>query len=536
MRHLLAVATVTLLLTPFLAALPTQAATGTPLFGMLDRETATSAAAVWFTAEEMNPSAGVYRWAVVEAKLSRFTKPVHLWGFAVVSLGPAGSVGYRVTYPRWWGAPHEVTVGGQKGYFPPYDSATWRSRYADLVRALGERYDGDPRLVHIAVGFGLDNENSIAKGAWREATKFLEYRHGQWVYEGIEVWAASFTKTSLFLNNSVGGEARRAWGSRAVERGMGIKLVLGTDLPDMVAWVTTADPASITGALSILELYPGTPLMVESQHGMGGSRHTLWLWALAQRLGAVALSLHPEHITALASLDLPQGQWVMFRDREYAPTCWSGKCVSGYPGDFARGIRIVATGTRLWAANFPAGGDHPIIYQAREGTFALEITPPADNAAVRITYLDHGFAPFTVNGQMIQRRNTGQWQTAIINLARATTLTIGPDVHLHRVEVWPGASPTATAIPPTMTATSTASATSTRTATCTATLSPSATPTCRSTATMTPQPSTSTATRTAPATTATVIPTKTAAPEPTCWSCVQRGDEMTCLHMECERW
>lgn len=467
----------------------------------------------WFTAEELNPSYGQYNWSIVEARLDASVLPVHLFGI-VVSLSPAGSLGYRDVSPSWWASTLEVTACGATGEFPAYNSSTWRSRYATLMRAFAQEYAGDSRIASFTVATGLDGEPQIAKEIggcnWmtyvRGQHPDLEYRFGQWVATTIRAsvidwnpsWPAAYTgDPRLYFGNSTGGNGRYTRG--AIVAGLylsgnniGLKQITATDIPDWDAW--GSDIALNCGALSTMEYYPTVPRFFETKSGLGGVSATFWNFMSALTYEVDGFNLHPEHVTNRPTL--PLGAFIAFRGPEYAEVSMGGdKRVSGRRDHWWLGMEeTLDTATRVWQADLPAVTSGGIVYQAYYGDFAFDVKAGYEASIFDITYLDYGSATFDITWSKVggstgthtvTRGGTNVWVEDTFTLDSfsnddTSDIQVSGDVYLHMVELHhPAGEATPT---PTNTGTPTSTPTGTQTPLPTATNTP--TPTSGATLTM----------------------------------------------------
>jgi len=459
----------------------------------------------------MNPSRGVYNWGIIDRELAKeaalrvtmldgteLQKPVVIQ--VMVHLSSACD-GYNDRTPGWVYQGFGEELGGRKvGHVlrngddvtccPAYEQAAWRAAYADMVRALGARYDG--KVTAVVIACGLDGETQPIKDPWWAAFRAIsgiEYRWGQWVFECMDLYAEAFPSTPVFLNNAPGGKARKPRAEYAAALGIGLKHSGMQPAQD-----SAVGYGEYVGSWDMFHDYPGS-VWCESAHAIGFIEGIEWgVYAYYQGLSfsPAAIDVHPELITRMPPAFLrwvqgklvDPGQWAVFRGMEYPVVMWGDDGVSDHVGDFGVGIERLTENERVWRKDLPRD---PGTYQGRQcrkidGMMWLK----AERGGIaKVTLLDLG-GSVCINGQAIALADSGQWVT--VSVETGQNITIEGEGYVHMVEVvdvgapTPAATATHTPLPsatsqPTRTATPTMLPSRTSVATATPTLPPTSTPT-----------------------------------------------------------
>jgi len=467
----------------------------------------------------INPGPGQYNWDIIDRELAKeaalrvtmldgteIAKPVVIQ--VMVHLSSACD-GYNDRTPGWvyqgFGemldgrkVGHVLTTMGQDANglilmdanytsCPAYEQEAWRAAYADMVRALGARYDG--KVTAIVISCGLDGETGPIKDPWWAAFRAIsgiEYRWGQWVFECMDLYAAAFPSTPVFLNNAPGGKARKPRAEYAAALGIGLKHSGMQPAQD-----SAVGYGEYVGSWDMFHDYP--LVWCESAHAIGFIEGIEWaIWAYYQGLSfsPAAIDVHPELIESMppAFLRWVQGQlqaphpWMVMRDMEYPVVMWGDDGVSDHVGDFGVGIERLTENEVMGRKGLPRD---PGTYQGRQcrridGIMRLQ----AEHGGIaRVTLLDLG-GPVCINGQEIALADSGQWVT--VSVATERNIIIEGEGYVHMVEVVAQGTPTGTA---------------TATQRATSTPSPSPTPTRTSIPSVTARP--------------TAMPTYTSVPSPT---------------------
>lgn len=490
----------------------------------------------------VNPAAGVYDWSQIDRYLEA-VKPKTVQLFVTVSRSESeySGVDFSDDTPSWAPQGHLLDSGSASAIVPAYDNSNWRLAYFAFVRAMGARYDADPRVASVIVSVGLDSETQIVKYAsanWGAVVQgsSLEYRWGQFVPAAMQVYREAFPTKPLYLN-SAPGQGRMARAAEAAKYNIGLKHAgMWYDLDSYQGY------GGQEGSWDAMRAYSMTlPIAVESPH-WGAVENLRWSLYAGLHYWPREMSLHPDYfVPEMADMiawtaahvnvtlaDTPS-VWSVLRDWEYLFVGASGRGVSGKMGNWEQGLRV-SGGKRVWRSELPAiARDDWRSRQCRMGDAFDVILPETfvrDRYTLRLTYLDTGAPSIAVYwgdalGNRLQRvwamGNTGQWLTTSVELVRiepgaAILIESNGQIYLHMVEIVGENNP------PTPTATTTATWTATPTATVqepTKDVS-TCTPTATWTATVTATPTVSTSTPTVTETfTPTPTPYPTEAPTPT---------------------
>lgn len=243
--------------------------------------------------------------------------------------------------------PHDTLGGKSVGHIfanescPAYDQQLWRESYYAMVRELAKAIDGHPALASVVVSVGLDSETQPAKGAVLSALlgTAVERWFGDFVYEAIRVYADSFRKTPLHLNNAPGGRARKPRAMLAKSLGVGIKHSgLRADMDSHCGY---------GDEVGSWDMVSGDNVWIETAYGYYQREELYWMLP-------AALHYHPKHVSIHSGL-LPQfpakwirfldtyldrtpqttpAVWAVMRDMEYPVVKWGSSGVSGHPGNW----------------------------------------------------------------------------------------------------------------------------------------------------------------------------------------------------------
>lgn len=115
--------------------------------------------------DKVSPAPGVYDWSCLEEVLNDVASRSHQ---AILRFRYT-YVGKQCAVPAWIknSAGYEETSGvveGETTYFPDWRSETLRNFHLDFFREFAARYDHDPRIAFLQVGFGLWAEYHIYEG------------------------------------------------------------------------------------------------------------------------------------------------------------------------------------------------------------------------------------------------------------------------------------------------------------------------------------------------------------------------------------
>jgi len=173
----------------------------------LDVVTIVSGSPHW---NDLNPGEGVYNWAEIDEMLEACEKYGLTYGIRIM---PYSSYLMEDYVPQWIydaGAEKFTAESSDRPreeiVFPKWDDPVYLQAHKDFVRALAEKYDGDPRVEFVDVRpFGDFGEwhNSFAVGD----AKYMPSLEIQ--KDMLDCYAAAFRKTLLVLPSNARGEIYR---------------------------------------------------------------------------------------------------------------------------------------------------------------------------------------------------------------------------------------------------------------------------------------------------------------------------------------
>lgn len=159
---------------------------------------------------DLNPAKGVYKWDGIDAMLDACEQHDLTYGIRIM---PYSSYLKEDFVPQWvYDAGAEKYTAqsrdepSEKIVFPKWDDPVYLQAHKDFVRALAEKYDGDPRVEFVDVRpFGDFGEwhNSFAVGD-EQFMPSLEIQKDM-----LDCYAAAFRKTLTVLPSNARGEIYR---------------------------------------------------------------------------------------------------------------------------------------------------------------------------------------------------------------------------------------------------------------------------------------------------------------------------------------
>ena len=169
---------------------------------------------------------------------------------------------------------------------PEYWDAVYKTKYANFVKALARKYDGNPLIEYIQLGVGkygetqpCDDSDDAAVLAAMKADGLTEYSWPYVVNDIVDMYANAFTRTRLVLPSAptfVVESSRRQWIDHAISRGVGIfNAALYADLE----WVDLRAKPSWDGVgkfdrvLDNLDTEPWVPVSFEAYRYMTTRQH-----------------------------------------------------------------------------------------------------------------------------------------------------------------------------------------------------------------------------------------------------------------------
>jgi hypothetical protein len=216
----------------------------------------------------VEPEEGVYNWAILDT-------PAQRW------IARGGQVAFRITCSESWlryATPEWVKQAGAKGVFwdygkgPSEQGAFWDPDFADPVflaklerflKAMGERYDGNPSVAFVDVGtYGLWGE-----GHTGASSRVPQAKMDEDVKRHIDLHVKYFPRTLLCISDDVSGPSNRSGDYPLLDyaRAKGVTLRDDSILvqPSPNAWYH-ADQAA--------RYWPTLPVILEHEH-YGSSVH-----------------------------------------------------------------------------------------------------------------------------------------------------------------------------------------------------------------------------------------------------------------------
>ena len=322
------------------------------------------------TWEQINPGPGQYNWAAIDNQLAQeaslrvtlpdgrtIPKPVTIQVDLYLAQYPKqGSYFFYDCTPQWvyqamGDRPsiggrlvgHVLTCGTTRGVVPAYDSETWRSAHAEMVRALGERYGKHPQIAAVFICTGIDNETKLVKDtsgcAWGDIANQqaggLSYNFQKFVREAVANYRAAFPTKPVYVLNGAGDHWLGARAAAAQTPPAGIKHCgLAPDWPSWNRMFATYETYSQT-----------LPIWLETRYGLGNPEDRYWTFVAGLHYHPDAIDVHPEFITQsdpgwLLFVDQHLGRtvettpdvWTVLRDSEFPLNPTTGE--SGHVGDW----------------------------------------------------------------------------------------------------------------------------------------------------------------------------------------------------------
>ncbi len=384
--------------------------------------------------------------------------------------------------------------------YPPWSDPQYRAAYADLVRRLGQRYDGDSRIHAFRIASGRYGEN-IGSGTLNDC--YYDFSDGgtlyQWIRWAIDVWAAAFPHTQIYVIASATTD-RLEISEYAAARGVAPWYEnLAPDLPNSVFRPPRSPSGVIQVPITITAQFPDVPIGY-GHFWAANPEQTYWSMLVALSHGNVGpkagIGMTAELADVLASIRLLNGErlwdwvlryqqrdagvWWVARRTEY--TCMPTSVECGWEGPWARGLirnsgAIVLTGrnSAVWKAapsNLTSSiyGAYGLGIIANPVVWKTTRTWPYARAWAVVS----GDLTLTWGTQSIHSQNTGRWEWIEIDSPwQVGGVKIGGTGYLHIV----GIEPIAISLTPTPLPTATRTPKPTATATWTPTASPTVTAT-----------------------------------------------------------
>ena len=148
----------------------------------------------------LEPSEGQYRWDYLENFLAARAAKGKPGAIGLVTYGGA-STGLLV--PSWFSSRYPdavITCGTQK--VPKYWHWAYLQKYGNFIRALGQRFNGDPRLEFIAMGVGLYGETQPTNESYDQCMRDNGLSGALWVStvnQNTDMYAQAFPSTRVLI-------------------------------------------------------------------------------------------------------------------------------------------------------------------------------------------------------------------------------------------------------------------------------------------------------------------------------------------------
>lgn len=476
--------------------------------------------------QQINPAPGVFDWSrpdrdlAIEAgyrvtlrdgtvipkpvviRVSFFLASAKVWSCPNVLFwdGTPGWVYDEVE--RQGGGSRPVFCGKKVGYalsgcgvtaiVPMWNNATWRARYFEMVRALGEHYGDNPQVVAVVMETGIDGETQMVKTAagcnWDsliggQVPGIRRQFEDVFVPESMRTFREAFPNTPVFISNAPNAYLRYTSSHLAAT------MVPPVGIKNASGWVDHENHQGYgnnTGLWDMYAVYSDTlPIWIETKFGMGDRESKYWALFAMLHYHPDGISMHEgwlndcdpawlrfvQDYLGRSKSDTP-GVWTVLRDSEFPATFWgtgnsSGQ--SGHVGDWAFWLTRTSDNPVVLKGALPANAQASVYArQTRKVSPSRPLTVVVDPGVwfhgqpARVTAISYGAVALAGDAGVIVDAGNG-W-TATTWTAPADTITItasGPAyVHMVRVEPVEGIPPTKTAAPTaTKTATPTATAT-----------------------------------------------------------------------------
>ena len=284
---------------------------------------------MWWPWSRLQPEPGGYNWAIIDEYLAEAaSQRVHLATGEIIpkpvalSIEVYPDIGVDGTplwvYDRY--IPGTSRIGDRRvGWFvdpdgadgickpigvPRWGDATWERLFDEMVMALGERYEDDPRVNSVWIATGLYGETIEEKTI--DGCKYL-FGHGadmsDWVLHVMETFRRAFPTKPLFIINSGGWGIRKDSAAKAasLDPPIGLKLnVLAPDLADSYGYKSLAGG----GKFEILNRYSDT-LPIAFEHAFP-ARPADAYWSIMNGLAHRATLMdfdHPEMFDVIRGVD-----------------------------------------------------------------------------------------------------------------------------------------------------------------------------------------------------------------------------------------
>ncbi|MBC7224350.1 MAG: beta-galactosidase, partial [Anaerolineae bacterium] len=224
---------------------------------------------VRFLWEQVHPAPGVFDWTRVDAYLEaaaqqrvqlrsgeEVSKPVLLAVGIYSAWAPGWDYNHYDHAPQWlYRKLERPQLGGRYvGYLlepegctptsaPMYDDPAYQQALREMILALGQRYNRDPRVSAVLIANGIDDESrAIVSKACKDYDKALaQYvtaqEYDEFVFKTVDWYREAFPDKPVFLQPAASiWQARKRYVDYAVSRTPPVGIKMNGLAPDEGAW------------------------------------------------------------------------------------------------------------------------------------------------------------------------------------------------------------------------------------------------------------------------------------------------------------
>ena len=340
--------------------------------------------------QQINPAPGVFDWSAADADLAREAQlRVTLRDGTVIPKPVVIRVSFFLASAKVWSCPNIYFWDGTPGWVydeidrqnpgnprpifcdkkvghaitcptnssitaivPMWDNATWRQRYFEMVRALGQHYANNPQVAAVVIETGLDGETQMTKPSgcnWdsvigSQVPGIRSQFEQTFIPESMKVFREAFPNTPVFISNTPGGSGIRAFTSQLAATfnpPIGIK--------NCGAWVDQENHQGYgdnVGLFDMFRTYSQTlPIWIETKSGLSDYESRYWTWLAMLHYHPDGIDVHQAWITESDPAWLRFAQdhigrtladtpdvWCALRDTEFPLQTWGAGGSSGQSG------------------------------------------------------------------------------------------------------------------------------------------------------------------------------------------------------------
>ena len=181
-----------------------------------------------FNWDEINPAPGYYNWELIDTWIDQQVALGKKVGFAVNTYKGADSGG-DVT-PAWVyeAHPNAHIFCYDEFSVPKYWDPDWQAAYRTFLQALGQRYNGDPRVAFIEVSTGVYGEARPVESGLNNCVRDHGLTSDLWVQTVkriLDMYRDAFPDTPLLfqMGHFLRWSERKETSDYAAEKGIGLK-------------------------------------------------------------------------------------------------------------------------------------------------------------------------------------------------------------------------------------------------------------------------------------------------------------------------